>query len=210
VLEQREVLRVGSLRPRPIDVRFISATNRDLEEEIAYGRFREDLYYRLQGVVLEIPPLRARVEEIGPLARSFLAEACRASGRARVPEIASSAMALLESHSWPGNIRELRNVIERSLLFCMSDEITLECLPLERMGGSVPLRAVGRRGARARPPSLPPLAPYDKDEDKRRIMAALRDCRGNQSDAAKVLGISRRTLVSRLGEYELPRPRKKA
>jgi transcriptional regulator with AAA-type ATPase domain len=216
VLEQREVLRVGGLKPRPIDVRFLSATNRDLETEIGAGRFRQDLYFRLNGIALRIPPLRERAAEIEPLARAFLAEACAEARRGAVPGVSSAALALLLRYAWPGNIRELRNVMERAVVLCEGDEIGLEHLPGDKMA---PVLA---RGA-PRPPQEASLedddtfsgqdmleAMYAPDKNERaRIIEALTRCHGNQTEAAKALGISRRALVTKIGQYDLPRPRKK-
>jgi transcriptional regulator with GAF, ATPase, and Fis domain len=214
VIETREVLSVGGLRARAIDVRFVAATNRDLESLVARGEFRQDLYFRLSGVTIVVPPLRARANEIVPLAAGFAAEACRQLGRARVPEIAHDAQAALLAHPWPGNIRELRHAIERAVLLCHGETITPEHLPLERMArtGPVPVAAITgdtstrltaydgepAAGARGREPAA----------DRARILEALAACGGNQSRAAKLLGLSRRAFVARLDAYAIPRPRK--
>ena len=115
VLEDRRVVRVGATEARPIDVRFIAATNRDLEGDAAAGRFRSDLYFRLAGIVLEVPPLRERVAEIEPLARAFAASFAAALGRPP-PDLTADAVAALRAHDWPGNVRELRNAVERGVL----------------------------------------------------------------------------------------------
>lgn len=228
VLEQREVLRIGSVRPRPIDVRFVSATNRDLEDEIDLGRFRRDLFFRLNGISVTIPPLRERPNEIEWLARAFVVHVCEQAKRAEVPTIAEPVMALLKRYEWPGNIRELKNLMDRAVLLCAGSVITLEHLPTEKMSLSVMRSArlfeaealTGRRaayGERATPePALraPPLPAQLNDdpsaEDERQaIIVALDRCAGNQTQAAKLLGLSRRTLVSRLGQHGIPRPRKK-
>jgi DNA-binding NtrC family response regulator len=218
VLDQREVMRVGAVRPRTIDVRFIAATNRDLEAEVAGGRFRRDLYFRLNGVSLSLPPLRERREEIGPLARTFLEDACRAMGRDDRPQIAADAMEAMRQYQWPGNIRELRNVIERAILLCTGDRITREHLPLEKM--RTVFAEPGPSSTRLAPPpipnsaqghrtTMPPEAPEEGTPDERqRIIEALDGCAGNQSLAAKRLGISRATLIRRIEEYAIPRPRK--
>ncbi|MGO8994795.1 MAG: sigma 54-interacting transcriptional regulator [Polyangiaceae bacterium] len=230
VIEQREVLRVGALTPRPIDVRFVSATNRDLQREIALGRFRQDLFFRLNGFSIVIPPLRERVEEIEPLARHFVDLACKQSGRRRLG-IADEALARLRSYEWPGNIRELKNVIDRAVLLCSGTLITADHVTREQMGRvvspSVPVALEGASiydgsfeptvstkvdiPALARSaPTLPP-APVtaEDDEDRARVIAALEKCAGNQTQAAKLLGVSRQTLVNRLEAYNLPRPRKR-
>jgi DNA-binding NtrC family response regulator len=220
VLEQREVLRVGSLRPRAIDVRFLSATNRDLEAEIREGRFRQDLFFRLNGMPLRIPPLRERVEEIEGLANAFARQAAEA-GRREVPVISRPVLALLKRYSWPGNIRELRNVMERAVVLASGTAITLEHLPAELMGPVVPLSQAPRGPERAPMVTLPPEDPLETTTastdglfrpgmtDRERVVAALDACEGNQTRAAQILGIARRTLIMRIEEYGLPRPRKK-
>jgi transcriptional regulator with GAF, ATPase, and Fis domain len=208
VLEQREVLRVGSLRPRSIDVRFLAATNRELEAEITAGRFRQDLYFRLNGVAMVIPPLRERLDEIESLAKSFVAQACERARRASL-KIAPEVFELLRRYAWPGNIRELRNVMERAVLLTSGGVITLESFPANMM--SAPLRAIaGSMQASPQEPTIPPPPIVLPEGDERaRIIAALAACDGNQTHAAKLLGISRRTLITRIEEYDLPRPRKK-
>jgi two-component system, NtrC family, response regulator AtoC len=205
VLEQREVLRIGALKPRPIDVRFLSATNRDLEVEILAGRFRRDLYFRLHGISVHLRPLRERVHEIETLARSFLAEACARSGRAVSPEIAPAALALLKRYAWPGNVRELRNVMERAAVLCERNMIQLEHLPRETMA---PVVELGRVPSGREVEALAALYGIDPERERAQILDALTECKGNQTQAAKRLGISRRTLVNRLGRHDLPRPRK--
>src|SRR6266852_3273128 len=114
VIEERKVRRVGALKPLPIDVRFVAATNRDLELEVQRGSFRKDLFFRLNGISFVIPPLRERVGEIEGLARRLIGEACQRMGRAEEPELSPEVLALLQQYPWPGNIRELRNAIERA------------------------------------------------------------------------------------------------
>jgi DNA-binding NtrC family response regulator len=133
VLEERQVRRVGSTTSLDIDVRFISATNRDLETAIARGTFREDLYFRLNGITFLIPPLRERTSEIEELARHFVAEACKRYGGREPPEIPAETLTFLREYAWPGNIRELRSVIERSVVLCDSGPLTKAYLPLEKM-----------------------------------------------------------------------------
>jgi transcriptional regulator with PAS, ATPase and Fis domain len=211
VLEQKEVTRVGGLRPRSIDVRIVAATNRDLQAEVAAGRFRRDLYFRLNGLRIVMSPLRERLEDVEPLVRRFVARASELSRR-QVPTIAPDVMSLLKSYRWPGNIRELRNIAERAVLLCEGAAIEPQHLPAELRGGDVtnalesaplvthhPRKEDFTRELRA---TDPPAVERDL------IVDALRLCRGNQSRAAKLLGISRRTLVSRLTQYDLPRPRK--
>ena len=203
VLEERQVLRIGGTRPRPIDVRVLSATNRNLEAEVAAGSFRRDLYFRLNSIAIEIPPLRKRQSEIEPLARRF---ARLAAQRLKVPqsEIEREVFDRLRNYQWPGNVRQLRNVMERAVVLADGGRITADLLPADTYVGPVP-QAVSSE------PTAPVARSADggADEERQRILAALERCAGNQTRAAELLGISRRTLVSRLGEYDLPRPRKR-
>jgi two-component system, NtrC family, response regulator AtoC len=225
VLETREVLPVGGVKTRTIDVRFASATNRDLEADVLAGGFRRDLFFRLNGLSISIPPLRERVGEIPGLTEQFLEQACRESGRP-APRLAPPALELLLSYRWPGNIRELKNVIERAVVLCDGDVIDLGHLPVEKMrpaasvvivaptpapllspetsvSGSVP----GLPGM----PFLDPASLSAADQAERdRILHALKEHAGNQTAASQALGIPRRTFVARLTRYGIPRPRKRA
>jgi two-component system, NtrC family, response regulator AtoC len=207
-IETREVLPIGGRQPRPVNVRFIAATNRDLEAAVAKGEFRQDLYFRLNGISLTIPPLRQRRAEIPDLARDFVERACRESDRAALA-IAPEALVLLERYSWPGNIRELRNVIERAIVLCDDDEIGPEHLPVEKMtaarGTTIPVRALERATPSG---SLHVGLSQDEAAEKQRIVAALNACAGNQSRAATMLGVSRRKLLTRLDFFGIPRPQK--
>lgn len=240
VIDSRQVMRLGGLKPRPIDVRFISATNRDIEVEVQRGTFRRDLFFRLNGISLTIPPLRQRLSEIPALCEKFLSNACLDFGRNPEPVLSPRAMSLLRGYSWPGNIRELRNVIERSVVLCTGFEIGPEHLPAEKIR---PLLAADPYEVLPYPSSLaaearPPLDPEthirsaggpssssgprgrrsyrseggrgsSRGEDERqRIVEALAACAGNQSRAAMLLGMPRRTFVAKLAMYEIPRPQK--
>jgi DNA-binding NtrC family response regulator len=197
-IETKQVLRVGATKPRAVDVRFLAATNRDLEEEVAARRFREDLYFRLNGITLAIPPLRERTDEIPPLAHLFVEAVARQLGE-QPPRIAPEALNELCSYSWPGNIRELRNVMERALLLASGGIVTPEHLPLDKM------RRLARRAAAPASAAVPPRS---LDElEKQAIIDALVRCGGNQSRAAELLGMPRRTFCKRLAEYNIPRPR---
>ncbi len=278
VVESREVMRLGSLRPKKVDVRFVAATHRDLEEMVAKGQLRQDLYYRLAGVTLVVPALRERVEEIPRLTHEFVARFCADARRPAVP-VSDAAMAVLKSYPWPGNVRELRNVIERAVVFSRGVAIAPDHLglPLDRHS-----RPPGRISApgfpqahvpqapsppsfyggpqvpapwNPPPPGPPPPAapdpafaatmmqppgapiptspmaavrpsdpgsphaggtvvmgsslPHEMEAlERQRILDALARCGGNQTQAAEMLGISRRTLLRRLDEYAVPRPRK--
>ena len=208
-VEHREVLRLGAIRPVPIDVRFVAATNRDLQAEVDAGRFRRDLYFRLDGVSLAIPPLRDRRTMIGPLALLFFAEACRAAGHPQA-RMSAAVLAELERHEWPGNVRELKAVIDRAVLLSRGRDLAVDDLVFA--GG----------GTRPPPPPPPPsLSPSparaaaeepgfltdDERADRDRVIQALDTCGGNQTRAAKQLQISRTTLVNKLRLYRIPRPR---
>ena len=209
VIEERQVLRVGGLKPRTIDVRFVAATNRELEAEVAAGRFRADLYYRLNGVAVVVPALRERICEIAPLARTFLERASRLAGR-RVPDISPDALALLEGYRWPGNVRELRNFVERAALLCRDGSIRPEHLPLDKMSATVVARAEPASRPDATETADPPPGVRRETEDieRRRILEALDQSGGNQTRAAEILEMPLRTLVRRLVAYGVTRPRK--
>ena len=208
VLEERQVMRLGGTKARPFDVRVLSATNRDLERAIEADSFRRDLYFRLNGITLEIPPLRERMAELEPMARRFVADAAARMGAKRPPEIEAEALERLRSYRWPGNIRQLRNVMERAVVLSDGGPITPSALQVETYIGPIlprPATPVTPPPARA---ASAPGETTDMDE-RSRILDALERCAGNQTRAAELLGISRRTLVSRLAEYDLPRPRKR-
>ncbi len=235
VLETGEVMRIGSLRPRGIDVRFVSATNRDLRASCAQGRFRRDLFFRLDGVSVYVPPLRARTREIPALVERFVGEACIMHGRARL-RVDDDALGALVHHAWPGNVRELKNVIGRTVLLAPGAVITRADLRFDPMNSGqvalgvgtdvlVPLRDERPTLPATSPPPIasPPLplagrsppgaarpgsaVPLDA-EGRARIVAALDSCGGNQTRAAKMLGISRRTMLKRLDAFGVARPRK--
>jgi transcriptional regulator with PAS, ATPase and Fis domain len=221
VIQERQVLRVGGLKPRPIDVRFIAATNRDLDTEVARGSFRQDLFYRLNGISLVIPPLRERPSEVGALAELFVQRAAQELGR-RAPRLSPEAVAALRGYLWPGNIRELQNVIERAVLLAGEEsEITRFHLPVEKLASAFPtpppMRAVLAR-VPAPPTPVPESAPQEAppapagansraDDERARIVAALERFAGNQTYAARELGMARSTLVVKMTAYNLPRPR---
>ncbi len=217
VIEERRVLRVGGRTPIDVDVRFVAATNRDLEAEVARGVFREDLYFRLNGITLSIPPLRERTSEIVPLAHRFLANACAKLGR-DTPTLTADAAALLTRYAWPGNIRELKNAIERAAVLTTGSLVDANDLP-SKLGEvransvspspMIPAVSVMREQVTPPPASTPLLRNEMVALERRRIAEALDACRGNQTAAAEILGMARRTLVSRLGLYEMPRPRKR-
>jgi two-component system response regulator AtoC len=184
-LENRQVTRLGSVKPVEVDVRFVAASHRELRAAVAGGAFRQDLYYRLNGVTLTVPPLRERVGAIAALATGFLAESARRLGRGKL-RLHADTLAVLHSHPFPGNVRELRAVIERAALLAEGDQLLPEHLVLDAMPGATP-------------------AP---EGERARIVAVLAECAGNQTRAARQLGISRVTLSHKLDQYGIPRPRK--
>jgi DNA-binding NtrC family response regulator len=215
VIENRVVTRLGSTRERTVDVRFVAATNRDLDAETAAGRFRPDLFFRLNGFSLLIPPLRERPEEIEVFARLFLAAAAREIDRTQPLTLAPATLEILRRHRWPGNVRELRNAIGRAVVLCLGDVVLPEHLP------PALLKAVESQPPAApppapRPPSPPaaggarrPLPSEVEALEKAQILDALERCAGNQSRAARMLGISRGKLIARLDAFDITRPRKR-
>ena len=178
--------RIGEAVTRRADIRIVAATNRDLRAEVAAGRFREDLYYRLNVITLDIPPLRTRPEDIIPSAEHFLAEMNRTLGRTRC--LSAGARAALLRHNWPGNLRELRNVIERAAILAECDEIDESDLPEMGMGDDACTPQVGDFV------TLEAL----QDAHMRKILARTRTYR----QAADVLGIDKATLYRRLKRIE--------
>jgi two-component system, NtrC family, response regulator AtoC len=197
MLEGSEIMRVGGRESRPIDVRFIAATNRDLENEVEARRFRLDLYFRLNGISLTVPPLRDRVAEILPLASGFLAEASLAAGRP-VPKLASDAVRRMKAYGWPGNVRELRNAMECALVLCEGSEIGAGHLRLGRPPTTSPALVV----APARVPTPDP----SEEAERCRIIDTMAALGGNQTRVAAALGIARGTLITRLERYGIKRP----
>ena len=212
LLEDSEVRRVGGNATRVVDIRVVAATHRDLAREVAAGRFREDLFYRLNVVQIELPPLRERREDIGLLASYFLE---RLSARAGRPGLAFSpqAMERLERHEYPGNVRELENAIEHAVAVAEGPVIGLADLPAAiRSPRLLPEATAGSIEARPRPAeaaAAPAADPREEwslaDVEKEHIRRVLTRHRGNATVAARQLGISRTTLWRKLREYGLRR-----
>jgi two-component system, NtrC family, response regulator AtoC len=200
VLERKVITRVGGTEEVPVDVRILAATHRDAEAEVRAGRFREDLYFRLAGFTLAVPPLRDRVEEIVPLAQHFARRVAEELGQP-VPQLSEDAQLALRSHDWPGNIRELRNALERAVVVQTTGTITAEDLP-ERVFDA---------GRRARP-QLPDGSIRDHlrdqlaDLERAAIVEALESFGGNQTRTAQRLGISRRALIYKMERLGLKPP----
>ena len=202
VLETRTVTPVGSTDARPVDVRIIAATNKRLEECVARGTFRQDLYFRLRGFELEIPPLAARPLEIIPLAEAFLAAACQELEQPSMPTLSPEATLALQQHPFTGNVRELRNAMHEALARCRNGIVLLENLPAHITGMKRP--SLVRKG------DAMPAAPGGLSE-RQRIERALHEMGGNVTRAAKLLGMSTRTLHYRLkalGGFPRSRERK--
>jgi transcriptional regulator with PAS, ATPase and Fis domain len=197
VLEGREVQRLGALTPRKVDVRFISASHVDLEAAAKSGKFRMDLFFRLNGITVIIPPLRDRRGEIPALVRQFVMSACQ-EARTAVVAVTPAALDRMVQHDWPGNIRELRNVIDRALVLAAGGDVDVAHLP--GVGAASVDAAVRESGAG--------LGDRLAETERQHILEALAQTSGNQKKAAELLGISRRTLINRLDQYGLPRPRK--
>ncbi|HUP41900.1 MAG TPA: sigma 54-interacting transcriptional regulator [Thermoanaerobaculia bacterium] len=184
-LQEREVVRVGGQRPVPVDVRLVAATHRDLETLVEEGRFREDLYYRLKGVEIDLPPLRDRREDVPHLVRHFLERFCAREG-IEPPPLRAEALALLMAHDYPGNVRELQNVIEGAASLA-EGEIDAE-LVRSLLGAGAPAAGGAGLGAEAG-------GPLDLDSVERsHIERVLAMTAGNKTAAARVLGVTRRTL----------------
>jgi DNA-binding NtrC family response regulator len=194
VLQERQIERLGSNRPIDVDVRFVSATLRPLEDEIAEGSFREDLFFRINTVPIHLPPLRERREDIPLLAQAFLREFSRERGK-EIEALSDDTLEVLERHSWPGNVRELRNVIERAVVFCRESRITPEHLP----PGLRDAPGVAAPSSAARPAE--PLRRAVERAEIETIRAALATTDGRRNEAAEILGISRKTLWEKIKAY---------
>lgn len=195
-LECKEVFRIGALKPRSFDVRFVAATNRDLEAMVAADEFRADLFHRLCGVVVHVPALRERPDDLKRLFVEFLEESSREVGRG-APSVHPEVVVALQQHDWPGNIRELRHAVQAAVLVCPADTLERAHLPASVLS-SASRRAAQRAG----------LKNELVDVERQRILDALDRCAGNQTRAAKLLGLPRRTLIARIDAYGIPRPRK--
>src|SRR5262245_33145366 len=211
VLEQREFQRLGGVKALRADVRVIAATNRDLAAAMARGQFREDLYYRLNVFEIHLAPLRARTEDILPLADSFVEELGRTVARPAAG-ISRDARAWLLAYPWPGNVRELRNAIERAILLCDGGLITRDHLPAvvgrpeEARAGAAARergRTLGGNGPGDAAAPLPPGGIDLEAVERGFVEKALRQVRGNKSKAARLLGLTRSQLYSRLEKYGL-------
>jgi DNA-binding NtrC family response regulator len=200
VIQEQEFERVGGTQAIKVDVRLVATTNRDLKAEVDAGRFRSDLYYRLNVVPIRTPPLRERIEDIPRLLHHFMHRMAENQGT-QVPGIAPETVQLLQGYGWPGNVRELANAIERAVILCRGNVLLPSAFEdqLREPGGPVTLPAAISSGAEAGTLSAAEPLPFDLDEIERRaIVRALEATGGNRTRAAKLLGISERTLRNKL------------
>ena len=214
-IQEQEFERVGGIKTLKVDVRLITATNRDLEKEVKEGNFREDLYYRLNVVRLNVPPLRERGDDTKLLVRHIIGK-FNERLKKTITGIAREALDTLAGHNWPGNIRELENVLERTILFCSTDQIEMSDLPQEFSNApvqaadradSIPSRAVAEAGSSLESggtASLKDVVRAETSRVERELIAkALEETGGNVTQAAKLLKISRKSLQMKMKEFGL-------
>jgi len=191
VLEEREIIRVGGSRPLPVDVRVISASNRNLDDLVAERTFRHDLLYRLQVVTLNVPPLRERREDVRPMADFFIAGACSLHGR-HIDKVEDGFYEALERHPWDGNVRELKNAVESAVIMATTSRLSAASLHLEQPGGRAPAGII-----------VPPQMPLAEIE-RQALLQSLERHTGSRNLAAEELGLSTRTIQRKIKEYDLP------
>jgi len=209
VLQEREFERVGGTRTIKVDVRVIATTNRNLEQSVERKEFRQDLFFRLNVVPIHLPPLRERRGDIVPLAEEFMRRFSRKHG-VHIKGFSDAALAALQAHDWPGNVRELQNVVERAVILCGDDGL----LEPGHLGLSTPVQLRSETRSANPSPAVPappgPAAdghfPTLAELERQHILAALQFCKGNRTHAARVLGISIRTLRNKLHEINGTRP----
>ncbi|BBA69317.1 sigma-54-dependent transcriptional regulator [Geobacter sulfurreducens] len=196
VIQERDFIPVGATKAKNVDIRFVAATNKDLAKEVREGRFREDLYYRLNVITINLPPLRERTEDIIPLAEHFLQKYSRRV-RKELKGISPEAAQVLQGYHWPGNVRELENVVERAAILARGEFVTPDVLPMYRQAAGAP--------AFAAPPKEDRLISLEVIE-KEHIERVLRQTGWHKSRSAEILGISRKTLDRKIVEYALTLP----
>ncbi len=215
VLQEHQFERVGDIRTISVDCRIIAATNRDLAEMVESGKFREDLYYRLNVLPIYVPPLRERRDDVPALVEFFVSRYAKQNGKP-IPGIAPEMMSFLKSYLWPGNVRELQNYIERAIVLSESDELTPDLLP-PHVRGEAPVRlgriertALQSMCAELVSRGLVEVAEEGKFHDgvmglveRELILQVLRSCQGTQTKAATKLGINRNTLHKKIEDYGL-------
>lgn len=192
-LETKQIERVGDHRPLKVDVRVITATNRNLEDLVSEGKFRQDFYFRINVIPIHLPPLRERLEDLPMLTDHFIRRLCASSGK-RISGLAPDAMKLFASYHWPGNVRELRSVLEYAFVIAEDGVIEAEHLPMQ-----ITRSAQTTIGCEPSPALI--------SDEKSELLEALTKCRGNQSQAARMLGVNRMTVWHRIKKYGID-PRK--
>jgi transcriptional regulator with PAS, ATPase and Fis domain len=193
VLEDKEVRPLGANQTVKVDTRVVSASNRDLDQLVLVGKFRQDLYYRLNVIRIELPPLRQRSEDLTLLVNHFIGKFAETAKRA-IQGIDPGALAVLQSHDWPGNIRELEHVLERAVLLGKEDTVGLNDLPPQLIARDERVLVVGQ--AVAKQLTL-------RDLEREYIGKVLDNTRGNKTEAARILGVDRTTLYRKLEEYKI-------
>jgi len=196
VLETGEFRPIGQVDLKKVDIRVIAATNVDLVQKVKDGKFREDLYYRLKVITVDLPPLRERKDDIIGLARLFLTEFCNKTGK-RISGFSKDAIDLLMDHQWPGNVRELKNIIESAVVLCKDDMITSDVILLSDMAEDEVSKDEG---------DLNPL----ELQEKAMVIQALRKAKWVQKDAADILGISRRVMHYKIRKFNIQPDKKLA
>ncbi|MBU0944234.1 MAG: sigma-54 dependent transcriptional regulator [Proteobacteria bacterium] len=191
VLQEGDFLPVGATRTCSVDVRFIAATNKNLEKEVAAGNFREDLYYRLNVIPLTLPPLRERPEDIEPLANHFLVKSAAKTGH-RVSRFSPQALAVMRTYQWPGNVRELENAVERGVILSHGDEIGLESLPLKILEPN-----------KSSPGGVNGPVLSLREAERIQVIRALKQTRWHKSRTAELLGVTRKTLDRKIKDFDL-------
>jgi two-component system, NtrC family, response regulator len=206
VIQEREFTPIGDTSPTKVDVRIIAATNIDLKDAVRSGTFREDLYFRLSVVPMELPPLRTRREDILPLAQHFVRKYNEENARTVSENFSSEVLSLLENYYYPGNVRELENIIERAVVIAATDEITVECLRPEVRDPALAFEMVKRsEGSSADIDIARGVNFYEevKRFEMDLIRRALDQTAGHQSRAAQLLGLNATTLNSKIKAYNI-------
>ncbi|MBP6218410.1 MAG: sigma-54-dependent Fis family transcriptional regulator [Oligoflexales bacterium] len=195
VLQEKVIDRIGSMTNVPINTRILATSNRDISKTVAQGKFRQDLYYRLYVIHIEIPPLRERPKDISLLAEKFLAECRQNFGRPGL-RFSEEAMQKLLHHNWPGNVRELQNIIQRSVILCSNDLLTKDVIPLD-------IHNPSQKANQLEWVSHLPLGQTLRLVETNFILETLKSHQGNRTHAAKTLGISLRTLRNKINEFTM-------
>ena len=195
-LQEGEFYRIGGKRPIKVNVRVISATNRDLEHEVKESRFREDLFYRLNTITLRMPPLRERKEDISLLVEHFLRQSLHGEPSQTLKSIDSRVLEAFQNYTWPGNIRELQNTVERLKILSEGNEINLEDIPFS-------IRMPSLESSKLRSPHFPPVHLTLEELEKNHIIKTLSHFKGNKTKTAKNLGITIKTLYNKLHRYDM-------